>query len=591
MLRRVAPMLYINLLLFCWSGLSLATDNPSPPVQRICAPTTVDIIVYPVHINTQILSNTEIKIDDGYTITVNNAPTNLVINTTSTVTKTQVNTNLNTTSTSASSTPTPTVSQFAISFSPSGQGLGKRQSASSGSGYVGSNGTTTNSSCETYAIIDGQLFANNLLYSTSPGVEYAQFIPSATPGNITTTFFVYPDNALGWSNPQFFNGGAQFCYVGDVIYAVFGSTGGPSGCIYVDLNTVSLNTACAVSSSALSLATGPAGPQGSMGPTGPVGPQGSTGPSGATGLPGPSGPSGATGLPGPSGPSGISGSAGPSGPSGPSGTQGISGPSGSAGPSGPSGPSGTQGIPGPSGSAGPQGSTGAQGIQGATGLTGTQGIQGAAGLTGAQGIQGAAGLTGATGATGAQGIQGSAGLTGATGATGAQGIQGSAGLTGATGATGAQGIQGSAGLTGTSGATGAQGPQGLQGAVGLTGATGAAGSAGPADFSFSGCYISTGTPTLNIGRALAVFNSTYTTASDQTCSNDCVGAGYGFFGTVNSLTAGSTDCYCGNGVAIVNSAAGTASGLVSILSCAACANGSGECGNNLLTMAVYARNF
>ena len=112
-------------------------------------------------------------------------------------------------------------------------------------------------------------------------------------------------------------------------------------------------------------ATGPQGPQGTIGPvgtqgpqgfTGPVGPQGSLGPQGFTGPAGPVGPQGFTG------PVGSQGFTGPQGSTGPAST--LPGPTGPAG--GPTGPQGVAGPTGPQGAAGPTGASGAGGPTGPT---------------------------------------------------------------------------------------------------------------------------------------------------------------------------------------------------------------------------------
>ncbi len=92
-------------------------------------------------------------------------------------------------------------------------------------------------------------------------------------------------------------------------------------------------------------APGPSGPTGAVGPQGPSGPQGDVGPQGPSGPAGANGADGAVGPTGPQGPAGADGAVGPTGPQGPSGPQGDVGPQGPVGPTGPQGPSGPAGLP------------------------------------------------------------------------------------------------------------------------------------------------------------------------------------------------------------------------------------------------------
>jgi hypothetical protein len=149
--------------------------------------------------------------------------------------------------------------------------------------------------------------------------------------------------------------------------------------------------------------TGPAGPQGEVGPVGPTGIQGDTGPVGEQGEVGPVGPTGAQGIQGDTGPVGEQGNQGEVGPTG---EQGEIGPQGIQGEQGPTGEPGIQGEQGP---------TGEPGIQGDTGPVGEQGEVGPVGPTGEQGIQGEVGSTGEQGPTGAQGEDGPQGPTGPSG--------------------------------------------------------------------------------------------------------------------------------------------------------------------------------
>lgn len=84
-------------------------------------------------------------------------------------------------------------------------------------------------------MVDSQLYNGDgtLQFSTSHGVPYAPFAPSATVGDITTNFTVN-GTTLTWSNAAFTGGQASFCSVSGTLYAVF--TTAPSGCTQMDLS-------------------------------------------------------------------------------------------------------------------------------------------------------------------------------------------------------------------------------------------------------------------------------------------------------------------------------------------------------------------
>ncbi|EME82882.1 uncharacterized protein MYCFIDRAFT_174398 [Pseudocercospora fijiensis CIRAD86] len=109
--------------------------------------------------------------------------------------------------------------------------------------YVSGNGTVTND-CLTaplYTITEGVLIATvnnvNYTYSTNPGLPYSPFVPSQTPGPITTRFSIGSSGALAWWNDAFWNGQAQFCAVSNgSVYAVFQQDAQPAGCSFVSLS-------------------------------------------------------------------------------------------------------------------------------------------------------------------------------------------------------------------------------------------------------------------------------------------------------------------------------------------------------------------
>ena len=89
--------------------------------------------------------------------------------------------------------------QFVLSFLTSTvQGNGRRQAATGG--YVNSQGQASSNcaSAVVYTLSDGLLFANSasssLQFGTNPGVVWANFTPSASPGTITSIFSVDYNN-------------------------------------------------------------------------------------------------------------------------------------------------------------------------------------------------------------------------------------------------------------------------------------------------------------------------------------------------------------------------------------------------------------
>jgi hypothetical protein len=133
--------------------------------------------------------------------------------------------------------------------------------------YLGGSGQATDSCANAvvYNLVNGKLFANStsgaLQFGTSTGVDYANFTPTASPGNITTTFSVDTQNNLIWTNPAFYNSRANFCVLVDnTIVGVFTDPQfAPPNCIFVLLSMTRVS-ACAAAVGAVSGPAGPAGP-------------------------------------------------------------------------------------------------------------------------------------------------------------------------------------------------------------------------------------------------------------------------------------------------------------------------------------------
>ncbi len=156
-----------------------------------------------------------------------------------------------------------------MSFQSQGDGHMKRQNA-----YLAGSGQATDScaGAVVYSLINGQLYANSSsgsqLFSTDPGIQYANFTPSSSPGSLTTTFSVDTQNNLLWSNSNFYNNQARFCVMPDSsLISVFANPAvAPDTCNFVYLSLTRVSTcAAAVGAPALS---GPPGPSGvySIGP-------------------------------------------------------------------------------------------------------------------------------------------------------------------------------------------------------------------------------------------------------------------------------------------------------------------------------------
>jgi len=109
--------------------------------------------------------------------------------------------------------------------------------------FVGYNGRSTSACTQAsyLTLTNGQLYiqyANGTTaqYSANSGDAYDYLIPSAVPGNVTTTFSLSKTGTLLWNSDYFFNAGALFCVLpSGIIVAVFQQGAQPSGCVFVDL--------------------------------------------------------------------------------------------------------------------------------------------------------------------------------------------------------------------------------------------------------------------------------------------------------------------------------------------------------------------
>ncbi|KAK3679073.1 hypothetical protein LTR78_001526 [Recurvomyces mirabilis] len=122
-------------------------------------------------------------------------------------------------------------------------------------------------------------------------------------------------------------------------------------------------------------------------------------------------------------------------------------------------------------------------------------------------------------------------------------------------------------------------------------------------FGYLGCYIQTGGKGSSTGLALSTWKANYGTQVDSQCSQACFASGYIFFGTIILGTTSTADCWCGNNVLYVTSAAGilgaqSVTGEAGEENCVPCIGAAvgtgtvGECGNStVMTVAIFARTF
>lgn len=208
-----------------------------------------------VSVNTFVQSNTTFfPHPEAQAITVTDAPTSFDLITTLSWTKTFSYT-ASASAIASAAIPTTTDSTFILFITSDTRLHQKRQNGF----YMNANGTASNdcSSAPVYSITNGALTAtmNNVVYyySTDPGVTYAPFVPSQTPGSIMTSFSATNDGQLSWFNSQFYNGQASFCSLQNgTVYAVFQQNAAPSGCMFIQLSLYSLSS-CA----GLAMSSGP----------------------------------------------------------------------------------------------------------------------------------------------------------------------------------------------------------------------------------------------------------------------------------------------------------------------------------------------
>lgn len=237
------PRSMLIFLLLLLSNISVAQNACS--LQR---PASQNVVYeQAVSLNTYVQSNTTffpIRQTPQVAITVTDAPTSFDTITTLSWTKTLPYTLFSSTF-STVTIPTAAESSF-ILFVTNNELLSKRQTGF----YVNSEGIITSdcTNAPVYGIRNGVLTAsmNNLVYyySTDPGVPYSPFIPSLTPGSITTSFSATNKGMLVWFNSEFYNGQAQFCSLANgTVYAVFQQDAAPAGCLIIQLNLFSA-TSC-----------------------------------------------------------------------------------------------------------------------------------------------------------------------------------------------------------------------------------------------------------------------------------------------------------------------------------------------------------
>jgi hypothetical protein len=220
------------------------------------------VSVEPVYINTYVHENMTFAVNDHFSVTITDAPTSLDEVLTGSTTKLITNTRGGYSNAMYTSqtlhfmvftdfhSSSPQFSyvnsySFALMFVPQAQVKHRNRRQSGGNFYLGQGQAVNSCSAAViYTLINGQLFANTSSGTTqfgmSPGASYANFTPSANPGNITSVFSVDSVNNLMWNNVAFYNNFARFCVMPDqTIVAVFVSPDqGPVGCVFISLSMV-----------------------------------------------------------------------------------------------------------------------------------------------------------------------------------------------------------------------------------------------------------------------------------------------------------------------------------------------------------------
>ena len=205
--------------------------------------TKVFVIEYPIYVKTNVLTNTTFQINPDFTMTVDNAPISIDLSTVYTSKRTTVDMIYPSAGTSYSILDG---SPFVLAIGSAGLSHRRRQTGT----FLGTNGELTSScaAANTYSLVNGQLFVTSNgtteQYSTLPGTGYQSFVPSTTPGSITTTFSLGITGTLLWTSTAFFNGNALFCILSNgAVLAVFAQNAQPQGCIFIQI-TISDLTSC-----------------------------------------------------------------------------------------------------------------------------------------------------------------------------------------------------------------------------------------------------------------------------------------------------------------------------------------------------------
>jgi len=205
-----------------------------------------------VSLQATVLTNTSFYPIPEVAVTVTNAPTSLDTLTTLSWSQTRPYTAFNPPSasfqTSIVPTPSPTDESSYVLIIQGLSSVQKRQSPI----FVGVDGATTSncSNTPTYRLANGVLTSiingQTYYFSTEPGVAYAPFVPSLTPGSITTYFAAANNGIVSWINSLFWNGEAQFCSTDNgTVLAIFQQNEAPEGCRFIQLSFY--NSRCALS--------------------------------------------------------------------------------------------------------------------------------------------------------------------------------------------------------------------------------------------------------------------------------------------------------------------------------------------------------
>lgn len=114
-------------------------------------------------------------------------------------------------------------------------------------GSISSTCTTASSYTLTSTQLTGLINSNTIGYfsvslSTIASPGYAPFVPISPAGDISTGFSITNNGILLWSNANFFQGQARFCYDSSGnIYAVFLYAAQPAWCTLAEISVVALS--------------------------------------------------------------------------------------------------------------------------------------------------------------------------------------------------------------------------------------------------------------------------------------------------------------------------------------------------------------